>query len=279
MPLEEGTLPIEDRSLLFGEGIYEVIAAYDLVPVLLQEHLERWIRSAEGLRLECPYSIEQQMEVIQQLLENVGAKRASIYGQLTRGSAKRAHPFPQKSEPSEFWFVRALPEYDSRMYSEGVAVITQPDDRWSRCWIKSTSLLPNVLAKQAATDEGAFESILYKPDGTVTEASVANFHVVKDGVIYTHPNDGAILGGCKRKFVLDIARENGIEVREEKYNLDFLRKVDEAFLTSTTINALPVTKLEGKAIGSGKVGEVLTTLMSKIDERIKELVSRNGVAS
>lgn len=277
--LEKGTVSVEERGLLFGEGIYEVIAAYDGVPVLLAEHLDRWERSASGIRLDSPYTRAHREEVIAELIRRVDAPRASIYGQLSRGPAPRAHAFPATETPTELWFAKPLPLPDTAKYEQGVSAITHPDERWPKCWIKSTSLLPNVLAKQAAVDAGAFEAIQYREDGTVTEASIANFHMVKDGAIHTHPADGRILAGCKRAFVLAIAREIGITVHEHHYDLEFLRTADEAFLTSTTINALPVTRIDDTPVGTGAVGPILGRLMPAITERLEAVITRAREAS
>jgi len=261
MPLNEGRVSMEERGLLFGEGIYEVIAAYDGAPILMDEHLDRWERSAKGIHLEPKYTREEREEVLHELIRRMGHPRVTLYGQLTRGAARRNHAFPKKTEPLEFWFVRELPPYPDTMFADGVSAVTHPDERWARCWIKATNLLANVLAKQYAAERGAFESILVREDGTVTEASVANFHMVKDGIVYTHPDDGRILAGCKRHMVLQLARDADIQVREERYTIDFLRKADEGFLTSTTINVLPVTKLDTAPIGTGRVGATTRRLM------------------
>lgn len=271
MPLGDGRVSIEDRALLFGDGIYEVIAAYDGVPILLDEHMDRWEKSAAGLRIEPRYNRDTRIGVIQELLRRFRAPRVSIYGQLTRGSGKRAHVFPGSPRPMEFWYVRDMPNYAPALYTEGAAVVTHPDERWTRCWIKSTCLLANCLAKQYAQEHGAFESVLFQEDGTVTEGAVANFHVVKNGVIRTHPANGRILSGCKREMVFSLARANGIAINEEKYDLEYLRNADEAFLTSTTINVIPVTKCDGKPIGDGKVGAVTKRLMGFVDEAIREV--------
>lgn len=269
MPLEQGTVPIEDRSLLFGDGIYEVIASYDGVPILLQEHLDRWDRSAEGLRIPQIYSREQRLEVFHELLARIGTPNAMLYGQLSRGTGRRAHQFPKEAKPIEFWYSRALPDYPKHLHADGVGVFTHPDERWARCWIKSTSLLANCLAKQYAHERGGFEALLVNDQNIVTEGAVANFSCIKNGTIYTHPEDGRILGGCKRNMVLRLARKNGIEVREEKYTLDFLKTAEEAFLSSTTINVLPVTKLDGAPVGTGKVGPVTAKLMALVADEIR----------
>ncbi len=273
--LEGATLPLEDRATLFGDGIYEVIAAYQGVPILLKEHLDRWERSAEGLRIKLHYSRQEREDVIAQLIRNLPSDRAMIYGQLSRGVARRAHLFPSDPEPTEFWFVRELPPKKPEIYEKGVAAMTHPDERWARCWIKSTSLLANVLAKQAAKDAGAFEAILYREDQTVTEASVANFLAVKDGVIHTPPANGRILSGCKRGMVLRLAREHGIEVREEPFKLSMLPEIDEALLTSTTINAFPVTTIDHKPVGNGEVGPVSRKIRELVEEEIDRTVKQS----
>jgi D-alanine transaminase len=277
-PLAEGTLPIEDRSLLFGEGIYEVIAAYNGVPVLLEEHLERWERSAAGLKLPQRYTTAERREVLLELTARIGSDRATLYGQLTRGHAKRAHAFPAQSTPTEFWYVRALPHYPAHFQQKGVKTYTHLDERWPRCWIKSTSLLPNCLAKQYATERGGFEAILHTEDGFITEGAVANFWVVKGGVLYTHPANGRILAGCKRAFALRIAQELGLEVREERYTMDFMFAADEAFLTSTTINVLPVTEVDDRPIGTGAVGAVTRRLSAATEEAVHRLTTATASA-
>lgn len=273
MPLKDGKVSVEDRAHLFGDGIYEVIAAYKGVPVLMDEHLDRWEQSAAGLGLESPYNREQRRGVIMELVRRFGASRISIYGQLSRGTAKRAHQFPVKARASEFWYVQELPRYPETMHADGVAVVTHPDERWARCWIKSTSLLANCLAKQYAVEHGAVEAILYREDGTVTEGAIANFHVVKDGVVYTHPLDGRILGGVKRALMIRVGGQIGVTIKEQKYDLEFLKNADEAFLTSTTINVMPVTKCDGKPVGDGRPGPITQLLMEGVH---KELAERYG---
>ncbi|CAN5296774.1 D-amino acid aminotransferase [soil metagenome] len=269
MPLSEGHVGMEDRSVLFGDAIYEVIAAYNGTPLLMDEHLDRWERSADGIRIPQRHSRERRIDVITELLRQFESPNAMVYGQLSRGYARRAHQFPLNPNPTEFWWVRELPKYIPAMYTDGVSVYTHPDERWARCWVKSTNLIANCMAKQFAHERGAFEAVLYREDGIITEGAAANFHVVKDGEVYTHPLDGRILGGCKRILLLEIARSLGITVREQKFTVPFLREVDEAFLTSTTINLLPVTKCDDIAVGNGMVGKVTDRLMDAMRSEIK----------
>lgn len=274
LPLEQGRIPVEDRSFQFADGIYEVIAAYDGVPVLMEEHLDRWEASAQGLHMTQIYDRQTRRAVINELVGELGAERTMIYGQLSRGLAKRAHPFPAEEQPLEIWYVRELKPYPREWYTQGVSILSHPDERWTRCWIKSTCLLPNCLAKQHAVENGCLDVLLFQEDGTVTESSAANAYVIKGGAIWTHPANGRILNGIKRQLVLEMARRAGIEVIEEKFNLEFARKADELFLTSTTINVLPATKLDGKPVGNGQIGALTTRLMDLVNGAVDEMVRR-----
>ncbi|MCC6546797.1 aminotransferase class IV [Candidatus Sumerlaeota bacterium] len=271
LPLAQARVSIEDRGLLFADGIYEVIAAFDGVPHLLVEHLDRWDRSAEGMRIQPRYGRDTRVDVIHELLKRFSAPRVSVYGQLTRGAARRAHTFPAAPRPMEFWFARELQPYQPVLFSEGVKVITRPDERWLNCWIKSISLAPNCFARQDAAEQGAFEAIFHREDGVVTEGAATNFFVVKDGVIRTHPVTKRILSGCTREFVLQVARQHGLAIREEAFDLTFMRNVDEAFITSTTINVMPVTRIDDAPVADGKVGPVVQKLMALTDAAVRQL--------
>ncbi|MEO8377570.1 MAG: aminotransferase class IV [Candidatus Sumerlaeota bacterium] len=270
-PMAQARVSVEDRGLLFADGIYEVIAAFDGVPHLLEEHLDRWERSAEGLRIQPRYGRDTRVQVIHELLQRFPARRVSIYGQLTRGSARRAHTFPAAPRPMEFWFARELPAYPPVLFTEGAAVVTHPDERWLNCWIKSISLLPNCMARQYAQEQGAFEAVFYLENGTVTEGAATNFHVVKDGEIWTHPPEKRILNGCTRQWILGLAQREGIKVREEKFDLTFLRNADEAFLTSTTFSVMPITRCDNQPVGGGMVGPVVQKLMALGESSMRQL--------
>lgn len=279
MPLADGQLSVEDRSTQFGDGIYEVIAAYNGIPVLMDEHLDRWERSAAGLGIAQVHSRETRRNVIHELVRTLGSNRTMIYGHLSRGTAKRAHPFPKSATATELWYVRELAPYPEKWYTDGVSAVTHVDERWSRCWIKATCLLPNVLAKQYAVDHGAFDAILVMENGNVTESSAGNCYAVKNGVVYTHPTNGRILGGVKRGFTLELARSHGFAVREEVFSLDFLRTADEVFLTSTTINVLPVTRLDGHLVGTGRVGDVARGLGAIVEAEVRRRTEVQSAAA
>lgn len=270
MALSDGSVSLEDRGLLFADGVYEVIAAYNGVPFLLDEHLARMVRSSDGIRLVSPHSTEERREVVHELVRRLNVPRAMIYGQLTRGSSRRSHPLPKEPTPTEYWFARELPPVVSRNYREGVKLVTHPEERWARCWIKSTSLLPNILAKQAAIDVGAFDALFVREDGIVTETSAANCYIVRNGEVFTHPANGRILGGCKRAFVMSQAAKAGIAFHEEFIPVENARAADEMFITSTTLNVLPVTSIDGEPVGDGAVGPVTIRLMEAVAAEIRE---------
>lgn len=274
MPLAAGRISIEDRSVLFSDGIYEVIEGRHGVPIFLEEHLDRWEQSAVGLRLASPYDRMTRVQVIGELLCRTPAERVLLYGQLTRGAARRAHPFPANPQPTEFWFAREMAPKNPRNYVEGVAAITHPDERWTRRWIKSTSLLANILAKQAAVEAGAYDAIMYTEDGYVTEASTATVFAVRGGRLYTHPLNGRILAGCTRRALLNIAREHAVTLIEERFPLEFLRNADEAFFTSTTIGVLPIVIIDGHPVGGGKVGPATKRMIGLMEQEYHKITSR-----
>lgn len=268
---DRAVIPVEDRAFLFADGIYEVIAAYGGAPVMMEEHLDRWDASAAGLRMPQTVSREQRTAAILEMIRRVGTERVMIYGQLTRGAAPRTHQFPADPEPCEVWFAKELKPLPEKLRQEGAEALTHPDERWARCWIKSTCLLPNVLAKQFAQERGAFDAILYMENEVVTESSAANVYAIKNGVVHTHPANGRILGGITRSMVLRICEELSIPVAEEFFNLKFLRSADEILLSSTTMNVLPISKLDGKPVGTGKPGDVYHRLIGAMEAEIQSL--------
>jgi len=274
-PIVEGRVPIEDRGLLFSDGIYEVVLFYNGVPFMLREHLERWAFSARGLMMEDPRTIEWREAMIRDLVHQSGHGDAMVYGQLTRGVARRNHIFPdaESTPPTEFWFVRETPRHNPEHYETGVSLISHPDERWAHCEYKTISLLPNCLAKERARRAGCFEAIQVREDGTVTEGTTSNAYCVRRGVLYTHPISARILGGITRGAILELARELEIEVREEAVSIDDFRAADEVFLSSTTMEVMPATRLDGHEIGDGRVGEVTRRLRHALRERIVEEVS------
>lgn len=260
-------VPLEERAYNFGDGVYEVVRYYDGKGVGVEEHLERLARSAAAIRLVLSHSLEEIRELMVTAAMKTGETNVDVYLQVSRGEAPRLHPFPKV--PSCLAMVaKPARVVENAQREQGVAAITHPDERWANCHIKSLNLLPNVLAKQAALDAGAMEAILIR-DGKVTEGSASNVFMVKDGVLYTHPADRWILNGITRRMVLRVARELGIPVREEAVSESFLlNEAEEVFVTSTTMEIMPLSSLNGKAFppsGQRPVTEkLIEVLLGKI---------------
>lgn len=263
-PLADASLHIEDRGTQFGDAVYEVCAVMNGRILDWQPHLVRLRRNLAELGIvldiaDGPLSLQ-----ARRLIAANGHAECIIYIQVSRGTAKRDHAFPQRAPANlvmtvrRFDFAQRLRQLDT-----GIAVITQPDNRWGRVDIKTTGLLPNVLAKQAAKDAGAFEAwMIAKGDsgGTVREGSSTNAWIVKDGRIITHPTGIAILPGIARDSLIRLAREAQLVVEERPFTLAEALSADEAFITSTTAPILPVVRIDGTAVGSGSTGPVMRRL-------------------
>lgn len=252
---EKAAIPVEDRGFLFADGIYEVVRVYGGQPFQMEPHLKRLEFSAAELELNLPFGIEEFDRLSRELLAKNGHTDATIYIQVTRGVAPRTHHFPPAdTKPTVLILTRPIKHLPAEYRETGVSVITHPDIRWGRCNIKSVSLLPNVLAKEQAHRAGCFEAILVREKGEVSEGSSSNFFAVIDGVIRTHPKDRRILGGITREVVLQLCSKLGLPVKEEAFTLDELARAEEAFVSGTTTEVMPVTRIDGKPVGNGKPG-------------------------
>lgn len=269
MPLREAKVSVEDRGLQFGDSIYEVIRGAKGKLFKAEEHLLRLTRSAKAINLPLPFSISQMERLISEAYKRSEYEDATIYMQLTRGEAPREHTFPKEAHPTLIITVRKAKEFPSSLRKVGVPAITAEDIRWGRCNIKTTDLLPNILAKQEAVEKGAFETIFVR-DGIVTEGTATTVFIVKDGVLKTHPKGQHILPGITREEILRIASKERIPVKEESFSLEELLSADEVFLASTTIMTLPVVSVDGKSIGTGKPGPFALRLYELLKEEIEK---------
>ncbi|MGY3777511.1 D-amino-acid transaminase [Isobaculum melis] len=254
-------IDLEDRGYQFGDGLYEVIRAYNGTLFTIDEHIDRMFRGADKIDLKMPFTKEELKQLIISLIKENQIDTGNIYFQLTRGNGSprnHAYPDPEKVTPVFTASTTVVPR-DAVLMSKGVAAITIPDMRWLHCDIKSISLLGNVMAKHEAHKVGAFEAIQHR-DGIVTEASSSNSWMIKDDVIYTHPDGNLILAGITKLVILKIAREAGLKVKEEPYTLEQLKQADEVFISSTTLEVMPVVTLDGASVGDGKVGPIVTKL-------------------
>jgi D-alanine transaminase len=266
VPRAQASVDVEDRGHTFGDGIYEVFRVYGGRVFEPELHWARFERSAMELRIELPYAREAFERGVEQLLQAEGLDAGIVYLQLTRGTAPRAHPFPAEARPTVTAFTKPLARPTAALEA-GTAIVTRPDIRWLRCDIKSLNLLPNVLAKQEASEAGASEAVLHR-DGIVTEGSSTNIAIVKDGVVRTHPANHLILHGVTRAVALRLAGGIDIPVREETFTLEELREADEAFLLSTTVEIMPIVAIDGEPVGDGVPGPITRKLQAAFEKLI-----------
>jgi D-alanine transaminase len=256
LPLAEARISPLDRSFLFGDGIYEVIPVHGGRLFRPQLHLERLARSAVALQLDNPHRHERWLAILEELVEANGGGDQYVYLQLSRGAdAIRSHAPLPKIKPLVFAYSSPWPAAAESTLQDGLACITAADNRWGRCDIKSVALLANVLLRQQAAESGASESILLR-DGELTEGSASTVHVVKGGVLVTPPNSPRILPGTSRIVIEELADKLGIKRHDAPVSESDLRLADEIWLSAATREVQPVTRLDGKPVGSGKPGPV-----------------------
>lgn len=253
----------DDRGYYFGDGIYEVFRVYNGKIYEQAAHMQRLQRTASEVRIELPFTIEKMGHILTQLIEMNDLNEGTVYMQITRGEAPRAHPFPAQAVPILLAYCTEVRRPIATIHN-GINAITLEDIRWLRCDLKTLNLLPNVMAKQAALDHGVQEVVLHR-SGTVTECSASNLMMIKDGVLYTHPANHLILHGITRAVVLRLAHSLNITVKEESFTTEKLLMADEAFITGTTVEITPILQIDGKAIGHGAPGPITRTLQSEFE--------------
>ncbi len=265
--LNQPLISMQDRAYHFGDGIYEVTSFFSGKLFMLEEHLDRLFSSAEKLKITIPYSREELRGFHKLLIDESKIQDGSIYLQLSRGVAPRKHYFPDDLEAVLTMIVRPKAEKSEYDAENGIHALLVEDVRWLRCDIKSLNLLGNVLAKEAAREAGMAEAIQHR-NGLITEGSSSNFFVIKDGILYTHPANNLILSGITRLGLLNLCKENGIKVVEEAFDLEFLSQIDEAFVTATTIELVPVIAIDHKPVGQGTKGPITRKLQGLFKEKI-----------
>ncbi|WP_374382754.1 D-amino-acid transaminase [Dongia sp.] len=256
VPHAQAMVHVEDRGYQFADGVYEVVPVIDGVLIDEEPHLDRLGYSLGELRIAWPVSRNVLKLILRELVRRNGLRRGIVYFQVTRGVAPRDHKFPAKVKSALVVTTKRMNPPSEAMLRDGVAVSSQPDIRWTRRDIKSLSLLPNILAKQAATEAKAFEAWLVGPDGTVTEGSSTNAWIVKNGAVITYPKSHDILGGITRLSLLELVQKTGVTLVERGFTLKEALEADEAFLTSSSAFLLPVTSIDGQNIGNGKPGPI-----------------------
>ncbi|MDO5514437.1 D-amino-acid transaminase [Staphylococcus xylosus] len=264
---QDANVPYNDRGYVFGDGIYEYIRVYDNNVFTAKEHFERLLRSAKEIGLELKYNVDGLTELVQELLSTNGIVNGGVYIQVTRGAAPRDHAFPTPSVEANIMAFTKSYDRPYKLLEEGINAITTEDIRWLRCDIKSLNLLGNVLAKEYATKYNAQEAIQHRGD-IVTEGSSSNVYAIKNGEIYTHPVNNYILNGITRMVIKSVAEEKDIPFNEEVFTLDFLKNADEIIVSSTSIEVMPVVKLNGENVGDGEVGSITKSLQEGFNRYI-----------
>jgi len=261
LPHAQAQVHIEDRGYQFADGVYEVILIHEGLFVDEEPHLDRLGYSLDALRIPWPMARPALRLVLGELIARNGVLHGIVYLQVTRGVAARDHKFPARSKPSLVATTKRVKPASAAAAPGGVAVITQPDLRWRRCDIKSVSLLPNILAKQAAAEAGAYEAWLVDGEGCVTEGSSTNAWIVtRGGRLVTRNLSDAILSGITRRSLLQLIQSQNIAVEERRFSVAEVKEAAEAFITSTTSLVLPVTRIDGQTIGDGKPGPLTLKL-------------------
>ena len=241
-----------DRGFLFADGVYEVVPVHRRRPFLLRAHLDRLARSLAAIRLDNPHTHAAWAGIVGELAARADAPEQLVYLQVTRGAeAGRNHPFPQGVPPTVFAFTGPYPAPSPELLARGVIGVTREDIRWARCDIKSIALLANVLLRQGAGDAGGSEAILLR-DGWLTEGSSSTVFVVLGDRLITPPNDPRILPGTTREAVLELADRLAQEIRPVA--AAELASSDEVWIASAGRGVLPVTRLDGRAVGRGRPG-------------------------
>ena len=272
IPHSNAFVHIEDRGYQFADGVYEVFAVHDGNLVGEQGHLDRLKHSLVSLQIDWPMAKRSFMVVVKEVVRRNHVKFGLVYIQITRGVARRDHPFPTNTQSAIVVTARKMPPLDKNVLNKGVKVITIPDIRWKRKDIKSISLLPNCLGKQQAREAGAFEAWQYDGEGNITEGTSSNAWIVtKDGELVTKQIGSTILNGITRLAVLESAREAGFSVSERAFSIEEAHNAKEAFITSSTSHVKAVTRIDDKIIGNGHVGELTSKLLDLYVDYIEEI--------
>jgi D-alanine transaminase len=263
VPHRDAVVHVEDRGYQFADGVYEVceIKAGRLIDE--RRHMQRLERSLAELAIAWPVTPAALAVVLREVVARNRVENGLVYLQITRGVAPRNHAFPNPAvRPSMVVTAKNLDVAgNAAKAGKGVAVITVAENRWDRVDIKTVGLLPNVLAKQAARDAGAYEAWFVDDDGLVTEGSSTNAWIVtRDGVLVTRPAEHGILRGVTRTVIFDIVGREGIAIEERSFGLDEALAAREAFVTGASTIVMPVVSIDGHKIGNGKPGPLAARL-------------------
>ena len=261
VPHRDALVHIDDRGYQFADGVYEVVPLIEGRIVDEDAHIDRLEYSLDQLRIPMPVSRAALRALTRELMRRNGVVSGIVYMQATRGVAPRDHRFPNDTRPSLVMTTQRKSPLPQAQIEAGVPVVTMPDLRWRRCDIKATALLGNILSKQSAVEQGAFEGWLVDDDGCVTEGTSTNAWIVTpDRRLITRNLSNAILSGITRKRLISVAAKQGYKLEERAFTVAEAQAAAEAFITSSTSLVLPIASIDGKPVGSGRAGPLALAL-------------------
>lgn len=268
--LGDAQVSVLDRGFIFGDGIYDVVPAYNGKPFRMDGHLARLQRSLAAIGISTPLQRSDWEALVMGLLQRSGLGDCMVYIHVTRGVAKRDHAFPANISPTIFCMVAPFKRPDDVVRNKGLSAVSTEDLRWLRCEIKSTSLLGNVLAKQHAVDAGVDEVVQFR-DGFLTEGASCNIWVAKDGVLLAPPRSNLILEGIRYGLLEELAQAAGIGFNARPISRQEVAQADEIMMSSATRELLPITTYDGQLVGGGQPGAVYMALRAGYDKAIAAL--------
>ena len=263
MPMEEAFVDVNDRGHNFGDGVFELVPVYNGRCFALLPLMNNLFDSVIAAKIPGVYMIEELVEFHENLIAATGLENCEIYPQVTRGSAPYGLAYPEPSVPRLTMF--AVPVDRAALAekrAKGVNVITEKDERWSRCDVNTLNRLPEVLAKQKATISRAFDALFVR-DGKITESTEASFFIYKDGILWTHPENNFIHKNVVRRLLMErLSKDLDLQIIERPFDKEFALKADEAFLCGPRCEFMPVTKIDRGFVNGGKVGELVPQLQA-----------------
>ena len=274
VPRDKALISPDDRGFVFGDSVYEVMRWYGGFFFDMEGHMVRFRRSLHEARITWN-DIDTFPDLAEELVNknDLGSDCALVYVQVTRGTAPRNHIFPDPPVPPTVYATARSQSMDTLLWERGIAIAIAPDPRWNRCDIKSTALLANIMSFQEAYENG-FMEVCFVRDGFVTEGSHSNIFLVRNDTVYTHPESNWILSGITRKNVISIAAENGIGLVEERVAADMIPYMQEAFITNTSGEVVPVIRIGDHVLGDGTPGDITR----KINRLFREKVTASNPA-
>ena len=267
---ELAKISIFDRSVLFGDAIYEVAGVSEGKLINFDSHIERYLSSLQKLQISVPLNRDEILNAFRKLIKLNRVVEGLVYMHISRGVADRDFIWQESLTPTVFMFTQTTPAALLELPEKGIKLSSHPDIRWARRDIKSANLLAQVLAKKSAKDACADEVLLIDDEGYVTECGSSSFFIIKDKQIITRPLNQDILAGRTRQAIIKLCTENEIELVESKFKLQDALSADEAMTSAALVHMLPVIEIDGAVIGDGKPGEVYRQLRAIYLELIQE---------